>query len=92
MTTRWSAFSPLIIKEYNSSFKVLLKCEQLEYFPSIVPEVYNIIDSPSLENIEEKLDKLSEKTDDILEAVVDRCDNLEVQEEKGEKFDVVGEK
>ena len=52
--------------------------------------MHNII--PPLENIEEKLDKLSEKTDDILEAVVDRCDNLEVQEEKGEKFDVVGEK
>ena len=67
-----------------------MRCEQLEYIPSIVPKVHNII--PPLENIEEKLDKLSEKTDDILEAVVDRCDNLEVQEEKGEKFDVVGEK
>ena len=79
MTTRWSAFSPLIIKGYNSYFKVLLKCEQLEYFPSIVPEVYNI--NPPLEKIEAKLDKLSYKAEEILEAVKECCDCKEEQEQ-----------
>ena len=56
-------------------FKVLLKCEQLEYFPSIVSEVYySYYWSPALEKIEEKLDKLSDKAKDILEAVQD-CGN-----------------
>ena len=86
MTTRWSAFSPLIIKEYNSHFKVLLKCEQLEYYyPSIVPEVYNI--NPPLENIEEKLEQLCYKTEEILEAVQD-CS--EYEDEQGKKVDDVG--
>ena len=87
ITTRWSAFSPQIIKEYITHvlIKVLLKCEQLEYFPSIVPEVYNI--NPLLENIEEKLDKLCDKTEEILEAVQD-CSDYE--EEQGKKVDAVG--
>ena len=82
MTTRWSAFSPLIIKEYNSNLKVLLKCEQLEYFPSIVPEVYNI--NPPLENFKEELDKLCDKTEEILEAVQD-CSE---EEEQGKKVEI----
>ena len=86
MTTRWSAFSPLIIKGYNSYFKVLLKCEQLEYFPSIVPEVYNI--NPPLENIEEKLEQLCYKTEVILEAVQD-CSDYEEEQGKLNKVSCV---
>ena len=62
-----------------------MKCEMLENFPSIVPEVYNI--NLPLEKIEEKLENLCEKTDDILEAVQECCDNG-VTDEQGEKFDV----
>ena len=67
---------------YNSCFKVLLKCEQLEYFPSIVPEVYYV--NPPLEIIEEKLDKLCDKAEEILEAVQD-CSE---EEEQGKKVEI----
>ena len=49
--------------------KVLLKCEWIDYVPSIVPEVYDIICPAPLENIEEKLDALCDKVEDIQEAV-----------------------
>ena len=47
--------------------------------------MYNI--NPLLENIEEKLDKLCDKTEEILEAVQD-CSDYE--EEQGKKVDAVG--
>ena len=52
--------------------------------------MYNII--PSLEKIEEKLDQLYDKAEDILEIVQECCDNEEGQVEQGEKFDVVKNK
>jgi len=63
----------------NPNTLVLLKCEKLEDVPSIVPEVYNI--NPPLEKIEAKLNNLTHKAEEILEAVKECCDCEEEQEQ-----------
>jgi len=63
----------------NNCTLVLLKCEWIDYVPSIVPEVYDIICPAPLENIEEKLDALCDKVEDIQEAVQE-CNGKEKEQ------------
>ena len=58
--------------------KVLLKCEQIDNGPSITPEVHDICPAP-LETIEEKLDALSAKVEDIQQALED-CSGNNIEE------------
>ena len=63
----------------------MLKCEHVDYYPSIRPQVYHVCPAP-LETVEEKLHEICDKVEEIHEAVEEGCSgNGNEEEEQGKR-------